>query len=264
MTPPGPDFARVAAQFGADDTQVRRDHLIGHVLGALAAHVPTDDVVFFGGTALSRTHIPDGRLSEDIDLMPLGSRSDVLRAVEAAVRRGVQRTHGRPAWDPPLLGTTGSRPSILSAGGLSIRVQVLEGSGYPWPTEVRDVEQRYADAPPARLRTFTAPAFAAAKLAAWVDRRSSRDLWDLAHLADRGLVDSEAAGLFVRHGPFAHRPDDWVFGDPPADSRWRSDLAHQTRLSLTAEEALERVRGAWTRAFDSRDGTTGDSASASG
>jgi predicted nucleotidyltransferase component of viral defense system len=257
VTRPGPDFARVAAQFGADDTQVRRDHLISHVLGALAAHVPTDDVVFFGGTALSRTHVPDGRLSEDIDLIALGPRSDVLRAVEAAVRHGVQRTHGRPAWDPPLLVTTDSQPSVLSAGGLSIRVQVLEGSGYPWPTEVRDIEQRYADAPPARLRTFTAPAFAAAKLAAWVDRRSSRDLWDLAHLADRGLVDAEAAGLFVRHGQFAHRPEDWVFEEPPPDSRWRSDLAHQTRLSLTAEEALERVRGAWARAFDSRGGSTG-------
>ena len=35
-------------------------------LGAFAVSV-ADDVVFFGGTALTRTHLPDLRLSEDID-----------------------------------------------------------------------------------------------------------------------------------------------------------------------------------------------------
>ena len=37
--------------------QVRRDHLISHVLAALATDVSTNDLVFFGGTALSRTHL---------------------------------------------------------------------------------------------------------------------------------------------------------------------------------------------------------------
>lgn len=39
MTLAGADLARVAAQFGADSGQVRRDHLISHVLGALAAEI---------------------------------------------------------------------------------------------------------------------------------------------------------------------------------------------------------------------------------
>lgn len=252
MTLAGADLARVAAEFGADSGQVRRDHLISHVLGALAAEISTEDLTFFGGTALSRTHIPDGRLSEDIDLLALGPRPDVLRAIEGAVRRGVQRSHGRPAWDPPLRDTRGAQTSVLTAGGLAIRVQVLDGTGYTWPTEVRDVEQRYADAPPASMRTFTGPAFAAAKLAAWAERRASRDLWDLAHLADRGLVDAEAARLFVRHGPFAHRPDAWILATPPSEDQWHNDLAHQTRLSLSAAEALATARAAWDRAFDSR------------
>lgn len=251
MTLSGPDLARVADQFGAADAQVRRDHLISHVLGALAAHVPAGRLTFFGGTALSRTHIPDGRLSEDIDLLATGPRADVLREIESAVRRGVQRSHGRPTWDPPLHDTSGSQASILSAGEASIRVQVLDGAGYPWPTEVRDIEQRYGDAPPARLRTFTAPAFAAAKLSAWVDRALSRDLWDQAHLADRGLVDPEAARLFLRHGQFAHRPDAWVFTTPPSEEQWHDSLAHQTRLGESAAESLVRVRDAWMRAFDS-------------
>ena len=64
------ELANTAAAFGVADEQVRRDHLISHVLAGLAdLELP---VVFFGGTALGRTHLinPEGgaRLSEDIDL----------------------------------------------------------------------------------------------------------------------------------------------------------------------------------------------------
>jgi len=54
---------------------------------------------------------------------------------------------------------------VLSvADGASVQVQLLGGDGYSWPTEVVDIEQRYSDALPARLRVLTADAFAAAKL----------------------------------------------------------------------------------------------------
>jgi predicted nucleotidyltransferase component of viral defense system len=65
--------ASVADRFGADDAQIERDHLISHLLVGLAELVG-DVVVFFGGTALSRTHLPSGRLSEDIDLYTSGDR----------------------------------------------------------------------------------------------------------------------------------------------------------------------------------------------
>lgn len=52
-----------------------------------------------------------------------------------------------------------------------MRVQVLGSTGYPpWPTEVRQLHQRYSDAPPARLRILTRAAFAASKTVAWRDR----------------------------------------------------------------------------------------------
>lgn len=244
------EIAAVAARFGADQVQVERDHLISHVLAALG-DVSGDEITFFGGTALSRTFLPDGRLSEDIDLLARGPRSRVADAVTAVVRRGLLRSHGRPSWDPPLRELDGSRPTLLSVPtGATIRVQLLDGAGYPWPTEVREIEQRYSDVAPTRLRTLTAPAFAAAKLAAWIDRRASRDLWDLAHLVDAGFVDRQAAALFRRHGPFATAPGPWVFATPPTPERWRTDLAHQTVLDLDPETATERVRAAWQRAFD--------------
>jgi hypothetical protein len=50
----------VAETFGVDESQVLRDHLISHLLAAISAEV-AEQVVFFGGTALARTVIPDGR-----------------------------------------------------------------------------------------------------------------------------------------------------------------------------------------------------------
>ena len=56
------DLETVAAKFGVGMEQVRRDHLISHILGALTTMDGTDDLTFFGGTALSRTHLPNLRL----------------------------------------------------------------------------------------------------------------------------------------------------------------------------------------------------------
>ena len=64
------ELTDTANTFGASEAQVRRDHLISHVLLTIAElQLP---VVFFGATALARTYLTDphagGRLSEDIDL----------------------------------------------------------------------------------------------------------------------------------------------------------------------------------------------------
>ncbi|GAA3631732.1 hypothetical protein GCM10022267_18340 [Lentzea roselyniae] len=64
------ELVAVADRFGVAEDQVLRDHLISHVLAALAEVAP--EVLFVSGTALARTHLADpaagGRLSEDIDL----------------------------------------------------------------------------------------------------------------------------------------------------------------------------------------------------
>jgi predicted nucleotidyltransferase component of viral defense system len=57
----------VADQFGVAVEQVRRDHLIFHILAGVS-QTHRDEVTFFGGTALARTLLPHGRLSEDIAL----------------------------------------------------------------------------------------------------------------------------------------------------------------------------------------------------
>lgn len=243
------EWAAVAERFGVDLEQVRRDHLISHVLAVLSAKVSTEDLVFFGGTALSRTHLADARLSEDIDLVALAPRGEVAAKIESAVRRGLARTHGRPIWRPALTATRGSEPAVLEVDDtLGIQVQLLAGEGFLWPTEVREIEQRYSDAPPARLRTLTAAGFAAAKLATWMERRAPRDLYDLWALGVRDLINADALDVFVAKGPTGKPPGAWVFNVALDEEAWRRALSHQTRLRITAADALATVRAAWLSA----------------
>jgi len=245
------EWAAVADRFGVDMEQVRRDHLISHVLAAISAGVPRTDVVFFGGTALSRTYLTVSRLSEDLDLIAVAPRSQVAAALQTTIRTGLARSHGAATWRPALTATTGSQPAVLIVDDqTSVQLQLVEGSGYTWPTEVHDLEQRYADAPPARMTVLTAPGAAAMKLAAWIERRAPRDLYDLWALAERGLITPEAVAVFVTRGPFGQPPGEWVFSAGIDEQDWRAALGHQTRLSIRADQALAVVRRAWLTAAE--------------
>lgn len=237
----------VAQRFGVAPNQVRRDHLISHLLAAL---VPlADSVIFFGGTALSRTFVPDGRLSEDIDLIAIGNRSRVAGLIEEQLVRGVRREFPGLRWTRPLR-TAGTASAILTEpDGLSVRVQLLPARGYPpWPTERLALTQRYSDAPPAALTVPTRTSFAAWKTVTWNDRAASRDLYDLWALANLGAIDGDARSLYVRYGPSGSAPSARQFARPPAEQAWRRDLGGQTHLTVTAATAVWVVRDAWRQA----------------
>lgn len=233
----------VAEQFGVARAQVRRDHLISHLLAALSASAAAE-VVFFGGTALSRTFIPDGRLSEDIDLIAVHERRPAAELVADCLVRGVRREYPGLRWEPHLPEVRDTEPAVLvSQEGLTVRVQLLGATGYPpWPTEPRPIVQRYSDAPPATLTVLTLPSFVAAKTMAWTDRAAPRDLYDLWLLTRRGAIDDAAAQLFARHGQTGKPPTGDLFRHAPEETRWRQELSGQTRLEVTAAEALEVVR----------------------
>jgi predicted nucleotidyltransferase component of viral defense system len=240
------EAAAVAEQYGVDDQQVRRDHLISHLLAVLAREVP-NRVVFFGGTALARTHLPDGRLSEDIDLLAEPSRREVVNTVERVLASGVRREFGQLTWDPPLSAVRETAPAVLRAqDGLTIRIQLLDSTNHPrWPTESRDLVQRYSDAPAASLVVPTLAGFAASKTAAWHDRHAPRDLYDLWGLAQLGALNAESAAEFVTHGPTGGPPRPWMFTAAPTDSDWATQLGGQTRIAVDPATALLMVRSAW-------------------
>jgi predicted nucleotidyltransferase component of viral defense system len=240
--------AEIARQFGVAPEQVDRDHLISHLLAFLSQNV-SDRIHFIGGTALARTHLPEGRLSEDIDLIAIDDRKTVAADLDLALPRALARTHGRLTLDPPLSSVANTVAAILrSASGILVRIQLLSARDrILWPTERRALRQRYRDAPEAELVVPTLPAFAASKTATWADRRAPRDLWDLWALARIGAIDAAALELYRRFGPTNQPPGDFVFETPPSDAAWRSQLAGQTRLTVDAADALAVVREAWAR-----------------
>jgi predicted nucleotidyltransferase component of viral defense system len=239
----------IAAQFGVSTEQVERDHLISHLLAFLARSFG-DRIHFIGGTALARTHLPDGRLSEDIDLIAVGRRADVARELDHALPRAVARSHGRLALEPALGDTRDTSPVLLRpADGRPVRLQLLSAHNrIVWPAERRELVQRYADAPAAELLVPTLPAFAASKTSTWTDRHAPRDLWDLWALDRIGAINAEAATLFRRYGPTNRPPALYMFDRAPTDAEWQAQLAGQTRLTVTAAAALDAVRKAWRQA----------------
>jgi predicted nucleotidyltransferase component of viral defense system len=257
MTTPGfdlPEARGVAAEFGVALEQIRRDHLISHILAALSRR-HRDQLIFFGGTALARSYLPHGRLSEDIDLIAVGPRSTTAAAIERTLASALRRSHGRIAWAPALTAVHDTDPAVLVAddGRLAVRVQLLDALGYPpWPTEIHALQQRYRDAPPATLRVPTIESFAAWKTVALIDRGAPRDLYDLWALAGQGAITTHAAELFSAYGPTGKPPQPWMFTTAPDEKRWTEQLSNQTTLTVSAADALRVVADTWAGATGSR------------
>lgn len=233
----------IQTQFGVDEEQVRRDHAISHTLAALS-DIDSEHLVFFGGTALSRTLLPELRLSEDIDLIALAPRNDVAVTIQRKLEDRIGAVLGRPTFTPEIPETGHPDPSVMRVGNIRVQIQLLASEGYPaWPTQVVDLEQRYSDAPPARMRTLTPAAFVASKLLSWAGRGASRDLYDLWALAERGFIDDEAAALFGKFGQFT-KASTITFPRIPTDAEWDHALGHQCVVKATPSEAARVVRDA--------------------
>lgn len=241
------EAATVAQQFGVALEQVHRDHLISAILAALQTHA--DDLIFFGGTALARTYLYSGRLSEDIDLIAVTDRRSVAHAISRTIERALRVTHGRVNWTVALADTRDTEPaSLITDDGVMVRVQLLSAQGYPpWPTAVHDIHQRYSDISLTRLRTPVRDSFAGWKTAAWFERHAPRDLYDLWALALAGALTTSAAELFATHTGLG-LPQDHMFSRAPDAQDWQEQLSGQTRLTISPEEALKIVRSAWSSA----------------
>lgn len=236
------EAAAIQARFGTSHLQIQKDHAISHILAALADF--NTDLVFYGGTGLARTFLESGRLSEDIDLFTL-NRIDLNLELDLLPELIFQE-FPQAFWltKPSQIAEPG-KALLVCQQGVQIEVQVISSQGRGWseiPTALSEIEQRYSDAPRIKLRTPTLDGFSAMKLAAWFDRATSRDLFDLeglTHLAPvsaatRKLV-ADLLGLTLTLGML----------DRSVVGLWRDELAHQTRLEISEEQALSRVLAWW-------------------
>lgn len=228
--------------FGTSFSQVQKDHAISHVLSVLRNF--TTDLVFYGGTGLARTFLVRGRLSEDIDLFTF-NRIDLIRELDALPELILQE-FPEAHWSvkPSQISEPG-KALLVCQSGVQIEVQTISGQMRGWtqiPLAPREIHQRYSDVPKIVLTTPTLDGFSAMKLAAWFDRGTSRDLFDLEGLTHLGPVSPLTRDLVIEllgvdlTGAILNRR---VVG------HWRDDLAHQTRLEITEEQALSRVLEWW-------------------
>lgn len=244
--PASGDVRRLMQHFGVAEAQVRRDFVISWMLSSIAGSAP--GVVFLGGTALSRTVLPSLRLSEDIDLMPQEGRAATATAIHKGLCRDLARGFGQVTWDVALPDTRHPHASSYRIGGHDVRIQLVESQAYPWPHAPSDLVQRFVGAPAARLETLTPAGFVAAKTAAWCERNTARDLYDLWALADAGHIDQKAADVFRKLGPTGRVPSAAVMpAQPPSEAEWVASLGHQCRLQVNAKQAHTVVLRAWTR-----------------
>jgi hypothetical protein len=135
-----------------------------------------------------------------------------------------------------------------------LRIQLLDlDTGHAdwkrWPVEERQIVTRYSDiSPSCVLRVPTLDAFTGMKTAAYADRRTARDLYDLAALARMGAVTRDSAEL-VRSVTGVTPSPHWF--EVPFATDWEGQLAHQTATLPPAWECLNKVREAFRARIDS-------------
>lgn len=136
----------VADRFGVAIEQVRRDHLISHILAALSAF-HREQVIFFGGTALARTYLPTGRLSDRMDQRYSDVGSATLRVPTAAAFAAWKtvawhdRCAPRDLWDLWALAQSGE--ITTHAAELFVAHGPISNAPQPWMFTSAPAEERW-------------------------------------------------------------------------------------------------------------------------
>ena len=235
-------------RFGVPEVQVQRDHLISHILLHVPRMVP--DGVFFGGTALCRTHLLDWRLSEDIDLL-VDSATTISERIEQRVPELLRRDFPglRVDWErsgETLLGTIAFEDVVTH-----VQLVRRDASYRRYPVEPTPVALRYDDLPEAVELVCPTPAAAGAmKLNAWSERKAPRDLCDLYALARANLLNEETLDIAADVAGRPVQRHDFRDDQLPPREAWVAALGHQMReppardvALLTVREALVEIAG---------------------
>ncbi len=236
------ELLQVQSLFASSELQVRRDHAISHILAAIQD--VRSEMVFYGGTALSRTFLTDGRLSEDIDLYA-EDRKKLCQELDE-IPDLIEQEFPEAVWQKiPSQLRDGESTNLSCGSAIQVKVQVVDSHSRGFqkvPVEITEIFQRYSDVPRTRLFVPTFDGFVAMKALAWFDRHAARDLFDLEALSRKGEVTKSARELIQRlkgHRLTGAMLDGKVTGD------WQQELASQTKLEKTEPECMSRVLEWW-------------------
>ncbi len=234
-----------AGRFGVAPGAIDHDRLISHILLGLSTW--DGDVLFYGGTALSRTHLSGLRLSEDIDLQ-IDSPGLHVDTLGDHLKQAIRRDYPEASWERRSA-PRGQTIAFLKTDELAVRVHLV-GPDQDLPTVTVPIELRYSDLPVSvSLRVPTRSALAAMKTSAYMDRAAPRDLVDLDGLAGIGALNQEAArvlkdvfGMVVVRQEFGRVP-------PSTGQAWEAELERLMREIPSPDACLRRVRGAYSHAL---------------
>lgn len=234
-----------AGRFGVASGAIDHDHLISHLLLALSTW--EQDVLFYGGTALSRTHLSGFRLSEDIDLQ-IESPGKHIDALGDHLKKAIRLNFPDAVWERRSA-PRGQTIAYLKSNELAVRVHLV-GPDEDLPTETVPIELRYSDLPESVLLLVpTRPALAAMKTGAYMDRAAPRDLVDLDGLADTGALDEEAARVLKDVFGMVVVRQEFDRVRPSTVQAWEAELERLMRDIPRPEACLRRVKGAYSQAL---------------
>jgi len=187
------------------ETVLERDYCLAWFLVGLSRSPLRETLIFKGGTALKRCYFGDYRFSEDLDFtLAEPCELDVILArlevayAEVEKASGIALSFARTDRERHQNGHTfylayeGPLPAVSPK---EVKIDITIREKLVRPVEDRPVLRgydEYADLPEnALVRTYSLEEIAVEKLVALTDkaRNEPRDLYDLWHLTDGGLVD---------------------------------------------------------------------------
>jgi predicted nucleotidyltransferase component of viral defense system len=229
-----------ASQLGVDVSTVAKDHVLNHVLAAIAESEAA--VHFRGGTALARVYWPDYRLSEDLDFVTSADTDSLRAAFGRALSIARERTGFalELEFNPP---AHGYAQSLVRWNGEELKLDINAGEQPRMPPQVRELDLPYSDLADARcaMSVVAVEEILANKWYMLDDRNEARDLYDLwAGLCRFDLpFDSIAAGYRAR---YATSPMRWRLDRARRrEADWDNRLAHQLNDLPTFDEAWSCV-----------------------
>lgn len=238
-------LSKFSARFGVSDDQIRRDHLVSHVLAALS-EILEEGAHFYGGTALCRTYLPDSRLSEDIDLLSANFEG-TLESLAERLPRHLRREFPGAILQPGAKEGLGRQANLVSAERLQLKIYV--GAAHvehpSWRFQPTAVNLRYPDLPESvSLSCPTLATFTAMKWSAYVDRHAPRDLFDLAGLSRIGGFNRDSEAILEKTTGVGFMGSELRRIPGSLASTWVNELSHQVADLPNAEKCREQVLSA--------------------
>jgi predicted nucleotidyltransferase component of viral defense system len=243
-----------ARGLGVDTELVRKDHVLNHVLAAVAESA--NEIAFRGGTALARVYWPDFRISEDLDFLVEGELRQATEVVERAVGIAAERSG-------TILTVEVTHPAsdmvraIVWWGERQLAVDLNRAERPALPIDRRELNLPYSDLSPKRRRigVIALEEILANKWFMLDDRKEARDLFDLwTGICGRDVSVVSIAEAFK--AKYRAQPGLWrIDRARRLEAAWEERLDHQVADLPPFREAFDEIHAriqAWEADLDRR------------